>query len=424
MAGKQHVLNPPSASTTAAAGRFRLLLVAGLVLTGLSMRTAVTSVGAALDELQRGLHIGSGMAGVVTTLPVICFAVLGAVTPRLAHGFGSHRLLVVSMTAMTIGLLLRALVGSIWLFVPLSLIALTGAAVSNILMPSLVKQHFPHAIGRMTSVYTTAMAVGTTIGAGLTEPLGSLGGGWRTGLGSWALVSAVAVLPWLPTLRAERAERDDRDMDARAASVLAMRHSPTAWALTIFFGFQAFQAYIAFGWFAKFLHAHGVTTSGAGWLLALLAAMSIPVSMIVPRVPAERQRIAVAVLSACYLAGYLGLSLDPDGASWLWMVLAGIGSGTFPVALTLIGLRSRTSDTTAALSAFSQSIGYLIGGCGPVLFGVLHGATGGWAVPFALLYGGLALSFGSAVIACRPAYVDDELALSAAVPASPARADR
>jgi CP family cyanate transporter-like MFS transporter len=402
----------------------RLLLVAGLVLTGLSMRTAVTSVGAALDELQAGLHIGSGLAGVVTTLPVICFALLGAVTPRLAHGFGSHRLLVVSMTAMTVGLLLRALVGSVWLFVPLSLIALTGAAVSNILMPSLVKQHFPHAIGRMTSVYTTAMAVGTTIGAGLTEPLGSLGDGWRTGLGSWAVLSAVAVLPWLPTLRAERAERDDRDEDARAASVLAMRRSPTAWALTVFFGFQAFQAYIAFGWFAKFLHAHGTSTSDAGWLLALLAAMSIPVSMIVPRVPAHRQRIAVAVLTACYLAGYLGLSLDPSGPSWLWMVLAGIGSGTFPVALTLISLRARTSDTTAALSAFSQSIGYLIGGCGPLLFGVLHGATGGWAVPFALLYGGLALSFGSAVIACRPTYVDDELARSGAVHASPAGVDR
>jgi MFS transporter, CP family, cyanate transporter len=424
VAGKQHVLTADTPSTAAAVGRLRLLLVAGLVLTGLTMRTAVTSVGAALDELQVGLHIGSGLAGLVTTLPVICFAVLGAVTPRLAHQFGSHRLLVVSITAMTVGLLLRALVGSVWLFVPLSLIALTGAAVSNILMPSLVKQHFPHAIGRMTSVYTTAMAVGTTLGAGLTEPLGSLGDGWRTGLGSWAVLSAVAVLPWLPTLRAERAERDDRDADARAVSVRAMRHSPTAWALTIFFGFQAFQAYIAFGWFAKFLHAHGTSTSDAGWLLALLAAMSIPVSMIVPRVPAHRQRIAVAVLTACYLAGYLGLSLDPSGPSWLWMVLAGIGSGTFPVALTLIGLRARTSDTTAALSAFSQSIGYLIGGCGPLLFGVLHGATGGWTVPFALLYGGLALSFGSAVIACRPAYVEDELARSAAVHASPARVDR
>jgi CP family cyanate transporter-like MFS transporter len=167
-----------------------------------------------------------------------------------------------------------------------------------------------------------------------------------------------------------------------------------------------------------------MSTGDAGWLLALLAAMSIPVSMIVPRVPAHRQRIAVTVLTACYLAGYLGLSLDPSGPSWLWMMLAGIGSGTFPVALTLIGLRARTSDTTAALSAFSQSIGYLIGGCGPLLFGVLHGATGGWTVPFALLYGGLAVSFGSAVIACRPAYVEDELARSAAVHAPPARVDR
>jgi MFS transporter, CP family, cyanate transporter len=382
------------------------LLLAALVLTGLSMRTAVTSVGAVLDDLQSGLHTGSEVAGVITTLPVICFAALGSVTPRLSHRFGAHRLLVAALLLMTLGLVLRAVAGSIVGFLLLSVLALAGGAISNVLMPSLVKRHFPDHIGRMTAVYTTALAVGTTAGAGLTVPIGGLGDGWRTGIGSWALLSALAVVPWLPTLR-----RDSPDPEApRGISANRLVHSRTAWVLMTFFAFQSFQAYIAFGWFAKFLHGHGISSDTAGWMVALIAAMSIPVSMVVPTIAPSRHRLVVVVLSTCYLVSYLGLALAPVGGAWAWMVLSGIGSGMFPLSLTMIGLRARTSETTAALSAFVQAIGYVVAGAGPLLFGVLYGATNAWTLPLAVLFVALAVAFGAGWLACRPSYVDDELA--------------
>jgi MFS transporter, CP family, cyanate transporter len=382
------------------------LLLAALVLTGLSMRTAVTSVGAVLDDLQSGLHTGSEVAGVITTLPVICFAALGSVTPRLSHRFGAHRLLVAALLLMTLGLVLRAVAGSIVGFLLLSVLALAGGAISNVLMPSLVKRHFPDHIGRMTAVYTTALAVGTTAGAGLTVPIGDLGDGWRTGIGSWALLSALAVVPWLPTLR-----RDSPDPEApRGISANRLVHSRTAWVLMTFFAFQSFQAYIAFGWFAKFLHGHGISSDTAGWMVALIAAMSIPVSMVVPTIAPSRHRLVVVVLSTCYLVSYLGLALAPVGGAWAWMVLSGIGSGMFPLSLTMIGLRARTSETTAALSAFVQAIGYVVAGAGPLLFGVLYGATNAWTLPLAVLFVALAVAFGAGWLACRPSYVDDELA--------------
>jgi MFS transporter, CP family, cyanate transporter len=382
------------------------LLLAALVLTGLSMRTAVTSVGAVLDDLQSGLHTGSEVAGVITTLPVICFAALGSVTPRLSHRFGAHRLLVAALLLMTLGLVLRAVAGSIVGFLLLSVLALAGGAISNVLMPSLVKRHFPDHIGRMTAVYTTALAVGTTAGAGLTVPIGDLGDGWRTGIGSWALLSALAVVPWLPTLR-----RDSPDPEApRGISANRLVHSRTAWVLMTFFAFQSFQAYIAFGWFAKFLHGHGISSDTAGWMVALIAAMSIPVSMVVPTIAPSRHRLVVVVLSTCYLVSYLGLALAPVGGAWAWMVLSGIGSGMFPLSLTMIGLRARTSETTAALSAFVQAIGYVVAGAGPLLFGVLYGATNAWTLPLAALFVALAVAFGAGWLACRPSYVDDELA--------------
>jgi MFS transporter, CP family, cyanate transporter len=401
VAHQQQLLNTSPARTSQP-----WLLLAALVLTGLSMRTAVTSVGAVLDDLQSGLHTGSEVAGVITTLPVICFAALGSVTPRLSHRFGAHRLLVAALLLMTLGLVLRAVAGSIVGFLLLSVLALAGGAISNVLMPSLVKRHFPDHIGRMTAVYTTALAVGTTAGAGLTVPIGGLGDGWRTGIGSWALLSALAVVPWLPTLR-----RDSPDPEApRGISANRLVHSRTAWVLMTFFAFQSFQAYIAFGWFAKFLHGHGVSSDTAGWMVALIAAMSIPVSMVVPTIAPSRHRLVVVVLSTCYLVSYLGLALAPVGGAWAWMVLSGIGSGMFPLSLTMIGLRARTSETTAALSAFVQAIGYVVAGAGPLLFGVLYGATNAWTLPLAVLFVALAVAFGAGWLACRPSYVDDELA--------------
>ena len=385
-----------------------MLLVAALVLTGLSMRTAVTSVGAVLDDLQHGLHTTSGVAGVITTLPVICFAAIGALAPRLSHRFGAHQLLVAALVLMTAGLLLRALMSDVALFMVFSVLALTGGAISNVLLPSLVKLHFPDRIGRMTAVYTTALAVGTTAAAGLTVPIGNLGDGWRVGLGSWALLSAVAVLPWLPTVRHDRPEVGAE----RGLSAAALIRSRTAWALTAFFAFQSFQAYIAFGWFAKFLHRHGLSTGTSGWMLALLSAVGIPVSMIVPTIASRHHRQVIVALSVAYLVAYVGLAVAPVAGAWMWMTLVGLGSGMFPLALTMIGLRARSAETTAALSAFVQAIGYIVAGAGPLLFGVLYGATNRWAWPMSLLFVALALALIAGWIAARPRYVDDELAAS------------
>jgi CP family cyanate transporter-like MFS transporter len=287
---------------------------------------------------------------------------------------------------------------------------LAGGAIANVLMPTLVKRHFPDQIGRMTALYTTALAVGITAAAGLTVPFGDLGDGWRFGLGSWAVFSAVAILPWLPTLRGDRPDPDV----ARGMSANRLLRSPTAWALTIFFAFQSFQAYIAFGWFAKFLHEHGISHSTAGWMVALLSAMSIPVSMVVPRVAPRRHRAVIVGLTACYLVAYLGLALAPVGGAWAWMVFTGIGSGMFPVALTMIGLRSRTAETTAALSAFVQAIGYIVAGTGPLLFGVLFGATDSFALPLSLLFIGLVIALVAGWLAAAPRFVDDELGASVA----------
>ena len=131
-----------------------------------------------------------------------------------------------------------------------------------------------------------------------------------------------------------------------------------------------------------------------------------------PRVPPSRQRHLIMFFGLCSLVAYLGLALAPVGGAWVWMVLVGIGYGMFPVSLLLIALRSRTSAMTAALSAFVQVIGYVVAGCGPLLFGALFGATGSWTLPFVVLFVALAFSVVAGWPSTADRYVDDELAAS------------
>ena len=403
-------------SVPAAAGRSQgrhgganALVVLALVLTGLTMRVAVTSVGAELDDLRHGLQVSSTVAGVLTTLPVIAFAGMGFLAPALAHRLGDHRLVAIALGVASAGLALRAVATDIWLFVLLSLLALAGGAIANVLMPTLVKRHFPDRIGMMTAVYTTCLAIGTTTAAGVTVPIADAAGGWRFGLGCWAILTAIAVLPWLPTLRRDRPVDDDRPDRLPISRIAATR---LGWALALLFGTQSFQAYVAFGWFANFFRHNHVPAAEAGLLVAFYSALSIPISMLIPTLAVRGQRGLVAVLTCLSAISYLGMLLAPVGGAWLWMLLGGTGSGIFPLTLTMIGLRSAQVPVTAALSAFSQGVGYLIAGTGPLLVGLLLQLTGeDWTGPLLLLLFADVLAFSFGWYAARPRYVEDELAM-------------
>jgi len=390
----------------------RWSLVAAVVLTALNLRTAVTSVGPLLSEVQAGVGLSSALAGVLTTLPVACFAVVGWYAPAIASRLGEHRAVTGALALMTAGLLGRALVSAPAAFLLLSAVALLGGAVGNVLLPSLVKRHFPDRIGSMTAVYTTSIAIGLTVAAAAAVPLADAAGagGWRFGLGAWALLSALAVVPWLWHL----SDGGARGADAGQRSGGRMVRSRTAWALALFFGAQSLQAYVAFGWFALFFREQGgFSASHAGFLVAVVAGLSIPVSAAVPALAARRpsQRPIVVVQAGCYVVAYVGmLTATGFAGGVLWAALVGVGSGAFPLALTMIALRTRTADATASLSAFAQSVGYVLAGGGPLLVGVLHGRSGGWTGSFVLLFAVLGVLVVAGWYAAQPRFVEDEVA--------------
>jgi CP family cyanate transporter-like MFS transporter len=197
--------------------------------------------------------------------------------------------------------------------------------------------------------------------------------------------------------------------------------SRLTWTMAVMFGVQAMQAYIIVGWTAQYLRDQGMAAATAGLLIGLNAVVVIPINAVVPALTVRQhlQRPLLLGFLACYLAGWTGLLVAPLTVPWLWMSLLAVGMGTFAMVLTLLGLRARTPESTAALSTLTQGWGYAIAGVGPLLVGVLRGVTGGYTGMFVLVYVGVALLLVTGWSVCRERYVDDEVPGLAGPPGAP-----
>jgi CP family cyanate transporter-like MFS transporter len=385
----------------------RALVVLGIVVLAFNLRPAAVSVGPILADISSGLRMSATETGALTSLPVLAFAVFGSIAPRLARMIGLHRLTLAALLCLVGGLAGRAAVSSVPLFLALSLLALAGMATANVLLPSLVKLHFPDRVGLMTSIYSTALAIGLTSASVLTVPISEAQDGWRSGLVAWSLTAGIAVLPWLALIA------HDRRPEAVAGPIglLAVARTRLGWLMALFFGLQSLQAYSIFGWFAELYRDAGFSAHTAGLLLGVITGVSIPLSFVIPWVVARThdQTLLMCAVMACYPIGYLGLILAPHAGAVVWAVLVGVATTTFPLILTLIGLRARTAGGTAALSGFTQSMGYLIAGAGPFTVGLLREVSGGWTLPLLALLAITVPQLLLGLAVSRPAYVEDEL---------------
>ena len=397
------------ASTTADSGRPRLrsfLLVLGIVLLAANLRPALTGVASLIGEIRADTGISNGVAGLLTTLPLLAFGLLAPVAPRVARRFGMERVLLASLLFLVAGILLRWAGSVAALFLGTAVLG-AAIAVANVLLPSLVKREFPERAGLMTSVYTTSLGISAAFAAGVSVPLAQLAGiGWRGALAVWAVPALLAGVAWLPQLG-----RRDHPAEPSPRSSPGFRdlwRSPLAWQVTLFMGLQSLAYYVTLTWLPEILQAEGMDAARAGWMLGLSQAVAI-VTMFLAPVIAERrpsQRGVVVVAVGTSGVGALGLLVAGSTASTLWVVLLGLGQGaSFSLALTFFALRSSDPGHAAALSGMAQSVGYLLAAGGPFLFGVLRDVTGAWKVPLALLLTVTVCMLIAGVGAARDAHV-------------------
>jgi MFS transporter, CP family, cyanate transporter len=365
-------------------GRRQAVLVAGLMLTAFNLRAAFVAVSPVLGEVRRELGLSAPVAGLLTTLPTLCFGAFSALVPRLARRWDLDRMLVAALAVLAGGVLVRLLPSAAGLLAG-TLILGAAMAVGNVLLPSLIKRDLPRSVGSLTGLYVMFMGAGATLAAGTTVLVERwTGAGWRLAISLWAVPALIALLACLPRLRA-RPHRSEAVLERSVVS--GLWREPIALQLVTFMGLQSLIYYSATAWLPTLFSDAGMSESAAGLQLAAFNLIGLPASLAAP-ILASRTRDQVGlVLAACALtaAGLVGLVAAPLSAPLLWMTLLGLGQGaTIGLALTMIGLRSPDAEHASELSGVVQSGGFLIAAAGPFALGTLHQATGSWALAFAL----------------------------------------
>ena len=381
-----------------------VLLAIAVVLTALNLRPAVTSVAPLLGEMRADLGVSATWAGLLTTLPALCFAAAGLAAPRLSARIGLGRTISLAMVALATGLALRVIDGP-HVVIAATFVACAGIALINVLIPVVIKGSFPARVGLMTGIYTAALqgggALGSAVTPGIEEPLG----GWRYALAAWAVVAVLALAVWIPASLRHRGTWAANTVPAdQRRSLLRNR---LAWTVTLFFGCQAFMAYIVMGWLPQVFIDNGIDQMQAGLLVGLTSLVGVPVALVISPLAARspNQSGWIVGLGVIGFAGALGVMLAPAAQPVLWSMLIGVGMGAFSVGLAVIALRARTAGDTAQLSGMAQGFGYLIAGTGPFLFGMLHDVSHGWTVPWLMFLAVYVVQIVAGALAGRARYV-------------------
>ena len=401
----------------------RSLALIGILVMALNLRTAVAAISPIAAEIRADIPLDTLGLGIVGALPPVTFALSGLFGARLARRLGLEPLLLAAIGMMVAGHLLRGSANTYVVLLAGSAVAFAGIGIGNILLPPLVKRYFADRIALMTTAYASLMAVSGAVPALLAAPAAEAAG-WRASLGMWSILAALTMVPWLVVIVRTRRERravgsDARARDPRSASRhhTAMWRSRTAWALALVFSLTSFQVYALISWLPRLLiETAGVPPAVAGSYLALYVALGLPLAIVIPRVISRVADVSSLVFLGITLlvVGYVGLLFAPGQTIVLWVGCAGIGTIMFPGVLTLINLRTHTTNGSAALSGFVQGIGYAVAVAGPVSFGLLHDATGGWTLPLATLIAASLACVVPALLLRRRAFAEDEIAASLA----------
>ncbi len=363
-----------------------LLIVITIILIAFNLRAPITAVGSIIDMIQSEYSLSAGVAGSITTLPLIAFAVVSPFVSLFSKRYGYGKVMALGIALIFIGELVRSYTACAGLFIGTGLLGV-GIAIGNVLIPTIIKSQFPTKLGVMTSIYVTSMCISAAIGAGISIPLASnLGLGWQNSLAVWASISVVTLAAWMFQVNKKSSSSAPQVQSKGKGSIW---RSKTAWWVTLYMGIQSLIFYSLVAWLPTIIIAKGMTPNFAGTVALTYQLLAIPATLTIPMLCArfKRQSMLTIFVSALYIVG-VGLLLMATShfvilCSAVMMSLA-MGA-SISASIAFISLRSPNATRTSELSGMAQSAGYLLAAVGPTLFGTLYDFTGSWTPTISLI---------------------------------------
>lgn len=393
---------------------YQFFLIAGIIAISFNLRPAITSVGPLVGIIRDEVGLTNGAAGLLTSLPLIAFAVMSPFAARLGNRYSYEGAMIIGLFLLLIGISIRPFSFSILLFGG-TFVAGLGIAILNVLLPGLIKDKFPLKVGLMTSIYSTTMGIVAATASGISIPIEErFSFGWQIAILIWTIPAVFAIIIWVYLRSKTKKTQEEKDALKYATATPAKKiwRSPLAWQMAMFMGLQSFLFYVTISWLPEMLHAKGLSMETAGWMLSFTQIIGLPASFIVP-VLADKmksQKGIIMILAVSNIIGYLGILMSNN---FTIVVISSIFiglplSGIFALALTLLGKRARTSKDAADLSGMAQAVGYVLAATGPIFIGFLFDLSGDWNVPiFAIIITIVLLSIFGLFVG-RDRYVYDD----------------
>lgn len=358
-----------------------------IILTAACLRIVIGGVGPLLPYIQGEYALSGGVSGLLTTMPLLAFAVVSPVAGSLGKKMGEGRAISLGLLLILAGTLLRGSLGTAGLFLGTALLG-AGIAIGNVLTPAVVKSEFPDSVGSKTGIYTVAMSVAAAVSLALSVPMADVPAvGWRGSLAVWAVIVAISWLVWRPLrpIRLSGGETGERH---------PLLRNPLTWYVTLFFGITSMMFYVVVGWLPTILQSGGMDSTTAGLVTSGFQLIGLPSSFLAPTWAGKQkdQRLVLGIGSAVCIIAIAGLILARGQAlRILSALLLGFANGSnFSMGMALFGFRTENAADAARLSAFAQSAGYALAATGPIVVGWIYDLIPNWSI--CLLYV-LAFSF-------------------------------
>ncbi|TCM35185.1 CP family cyanate transporter-like MFS transporter [Novosphingobium sp. ST904] len=360
-----------------------------LIVLGCNLRSPLTAIQPVLGELRASLGLGSVGAGLLTSIPVLCFGLLPPLMSPLIGRMGidrSIRLVLIGVAAATV---IRPYTGIIGMFGGTLVIGVC-IAMGNIVSLMLIARDFRRNVNGVTGFYTVSLNLGAMLTLGFTAPIAAWGG-WQIALAGWVWLTLLALASrWLIDRQgrlAEHVEPDASDASKSQAAPESAMPAMVVWLMIAAFAIHIFAYYGLTAWLPTFLKtAGGMSGTQAGVVASSFQILSLTGSL---GIPVLARRVSLGRLLVLMGAVWTVTPLWIVAAPSQWMLWSPIGSiahgGTFVLIFMMIMKFSRTLDENRRISTKVQSAGYCFAALGPVLIGWLQGWPEGWWLAFGLL---------------------------------------
>ena len=375
----------------------KVIILLGIILLGMILRTPITSVGAIIGPLKNLLEINNTVAGLITTIPLIAFAIFSPFVAKISNKIGLEKTLYLAAIVTSIGLLLRFYINTSVFFVTTFIIGV-GLTVGNVLLPGLAKKYFPENLGVMTGFYAVVMNVSASVAAGISYPIlnSNVGGEkFSTGLAVniWLIISLINIIIYSVIIKNNKVEKIDNKKIGSKGYLKSLK----MWSVMLSMGLQSALFYCSVSWFAEIMISKGFTPSEAGLLLSISQFAQFPSTFLVP-VLAEKikNRLIIPIfITMGYIVSLIGMIHIHGNFSLMiiYIVLFALaGGGSFSYVMYLFSAKSKNEEEAADVSGLAQAGGYWLAAIFPPLLGYIRDILN-WDVAIYILIATASLLF-------------------------------